>query len=255
MASGPEHGEAVADARLHLRDRGPRPLQTLPPGFEPTRIALHRVAEELLKPKRLLETGNEIALRFTPGGFGTPPWERGEASGSPGQIRVEGIELVLVEGPEQHRLGIGDLRAEARLLGLDPTGIEAGELGALDPEAAVALGDWFAFGTVVLAELVDTHPDLDPEPIRLWPEHFDVATVLGSAPAGQRANYGASPGDEDHPEPYLYVGPWEAREGPLWNATSFAGAELGYRELLAAGDQLEAGRAFFEQRLAALSES
>ena len=48
-----------------------------------------------------------------------------------------------------------------------------------------------------------------------------------SEAAGQRANYGASPGDEDHAEPYVYVGPWTAEvDGELWNATGFTGAEL-----------------------------
>lgn len=253
MAAQPEHAEAVADARAHLPAGGPRPLSPLPEAFRSARLVLHRVAEELLKPKRVLETGNEIALCFTPGGFGTPAWERGRHSGTDGQIRVDGVELVLTEAGEQHHLGIGDLRAEAALLGLDPSGIEAGPVSEIDPAAASALADWFAFGTVVLAELIGRNPDLEAEPIRLWPEHFDVATVIGSESEGRRANYGASPGDDDHPEPYLYVGPWEPREGELWNATAFSGAELGYAELLAAGDQLGAALGFFGERLADLA--
>ena len=55
---------------------------------------MHRIAEEMLKPRRELETGNEIALRYTTGGFGTPPWEHGLASGTSGQLRVEGLDLV-----------------------------------------------------------------------------------------------------------------------------------------------------------------
>ena len=35
------------------------------------------------------------------------------------------------------------------------------------------------FGTVVLADLIERNPGNDADPIRLWPEHFDVATVLG----------------------------------------------------------------------------
>ena len=31
---------------------------------------------------------------------------------------------------------------------------------------------------------------------------------------GRRAGYGVSPGDEQHPEPYLYVGPWASRPRP-----------------------------------------
>jgi hypothetical protein len=253
MVAQPEHAEAVADARAHLKARGPRPLGPLPKAFHSTRLVLHTVAEELLKPKRVLETGNEIALRFTPGGFGTPTWDRGKHSGTPGQIRIDGVELVLTEAGEQHHLGIGDLRAEAAMLGLDPTEVEAGRVNEIDPAASSALADWFAFGTVVLAELIERNPDPEAEPIRLWPEHFDVATVLGSERDGNRANYGASPGDGDHSEPYLYVGPWEAREGELWNATAFPGAELRYAELLETADQLDAALSFLDERRADLA--
>ena len=30
-------------------------------------------------------------------------------------------------------------------------------------------------------------------------------------------NLGGSPGDDAHPEPYLYVGPWQQRSGDFWN--------------------------------------
>ena len=107
---------------------------------------------------------------------------------------------------------------------------------------------------MVLAKLIERHTDLDPEPIRLWPEHFDVATVLGHEKDGARANYGASPGDEEHPEPYLYVGPWQAPpRGEIWNATAFDGAELPYAELLAAEQQVGTGVDFLAGRLEALS--
>jgi hypothetical protein len=249
----PEHADAVAAAREHLDAIGPKPLRPLPADFDSSRLSLHRVAEHLLMPKRVLETGNEIALRFTPRGFGTPPWERGQASGTDGQIRVEGTEVVLDEGGLQRRVEAGDPRAEADLIGLESAGIEAGEGLAVDPAAADALADWFAYGTVVLAALLDGHSDLDPEPIRLWPEHFDVATVLGDEAAGTRANYGASPGDDEHPEPYLYVGPWQQQPaGEIWNATAFEGAELGYAELLGHPDQLGAGLEFMRSRLRTL---
>jgi len=107
---------------------------------------------------------------------------------------------------------------------------------------------------VVLAQLIDDRSGEDPSPIRLWPEHFDVATDLGSEGSGTRATAGASPGDENHDEPYLYVGPWAKQPGgPLWNATGFAGAELGYADLLAAPDQRVAAADFFAERLDALA--
>ena len=89
-----------------------------------------------------------------------------------------------------------------------------------------------------------------PDPIRLWPEHFDVATTLGDEQAGTRTNFGGSPGDENHPEPYLYVGPWGEPPDPgdpFWNAEGFTGAELSYAELLGEADQLRAARIFLER--------
>lgn len=225
-----EHDQAVRDARAHLAAKAGPPLGPLPGGFAETRDAMHRVAEEVLRPKRELETGNEIALGFAPGGFGTPPWERGREGGTSGSIRVEGTEIVTEAGGAETR---------------EP-------IAGIDPDAAAALADWFAFGTIVLADLLDRNPGLDPAPIRLWPEHFDVATELGSEQTAQRANYGASPGDGEHAEPYFYVGPWDQSvAGELWDAASFTGAELSHRDLLGDDDQLAAALEFMERRILA----
>jgi hypothetical protein len=248
-----EHDDAVEAARAHLSSRPDpaRPLRPLPAGFAATREALHYVAEQLVKPKRELETGNEIALGFTPGGFGTPIWDRGVASGTMGRVRVEGAELVLDDEGEERRVPAGELRAGAELLGVSAPGRDAVDV---DAGAVAALADWYAFGTVVLAELIDRRSALDPAPIRLWPEHFDVATELGSEVAGTRATYGASPGDDDHPEPYLYVSTWDQGvSGEPWNATAFVGAEMPYGAIAGAGDQIVMGLEFMEARVAALS--
>ena len=124
----------------------------------------------------------------------------------------------------------------------------------MDPRAAEALGAWYALGSRVLAALIGEAPaDDDPTPARLWPEHFDLAIESGSESAGRRANYGFSPGDEHHAEPYLYVGPWRGGiAGGLWNATSFHGAELPYAELAAADDPERAALAFCRARRDAL---
>ena len=64
----------------------------------------------------------------------------------------------------------------------------------------------------------------------------------------------ASPGDEHHPEPYLYVATWSVPPaGPLWNATAFGGAELGYPELIASADRRATAHDFFRSRLEALT--
>ena len=86
------------------------------------------------------------------------------------------------------------------------------------------------------------------------PEHFDVATELGTEAAGRRANFGASPGDEGHPEPYLYVTHWaDVADDPYWNDTTFSGASLAYAAVAAASDPEGTVRAFFDAGRAALA--
>jgi hypothetical protein len=198
------------------------PLAPLPTTFAATREELHRVAEQVVAPARVAATGNEIALEAAPGGFGTPAFPDG------GRVRVDGDELVVEEADGRER--------RTRL--------------EVDPAAAQALGALYAFAWEVLAALRDEAPDgADVSELHLWPEHFDVAFEQGSDAEGRRAGYGVSPGDADHPEPYLYVGPWaEPPAGPGWTATGFRGAELRYADLIAAPDQRAAAFAFFRDR-------
>ena len=204
-------------------------LEPLPAGFAETRVALHKVAEAVVSPAR--KPDNEIALRYTRGGFGTPFFEQ---DGLDCQVRVEHGELVRQRGEEETR---------------EPLPAE------VDKAAASTLGDFYGFACSVLEQLRADEADGDPSRVQLWPEHFDIAIELGSQEAGQRANYGASPGDDDHDEPYLYVGPWSAEvSGELWNATGFKGAELRYSELLETEDQRRAALDFMRERYRALQE-
>jgi hypothetical protein len=147
-------------------------------------------------------------------------------------VRVQHGELVRQRGADEEREAID--------------GVEV--------PAAHALGDFYGFACSVLEELRAEEPDRDPSLVQLWPEHFDLAFELGSEAEGRRANYGASPGDEHHPEPYLYVGPWDPGKarGEGWNGTGFPGAELTYAELLEADDQRRAALSFMTDRLRAL---
>jgi hypothetical protein len=217
-------------------------VKPLPPTFATTVSALHRVAEEIVAPAR--KPDNEIALIATPGGFGTPEFEH---AGRRRQVRVEGAELV----HDGRRTALTTLEDARQFLGeLVPGEPLSTEPLEIDPVAAARLGDWYAFGAAILAELSDA----TASPAWLWPEHFDLAIELGDEAAGQRANYGFSPGDDDHAEPYAYVGPWTAEvSGELWNATGFRGAELRYTDLLAAADQHAAALKFFTTRRDALA--
>lgn len=203
------------------RRLGPPPAELVE-----TREALHRVAEDVMKPARENATG-KIALRWVRGGFGTPFF------GEDTQVRVEGSELVW-DSP-------GGIRRET----LD-----------VDAVASRFLGEWYGFTASVLEELrAQAAPELEPSRVQLWPEHFDLAFELGSESAGTRAGCGGSPGDEKHPEPYLYVVPWdpERASGPAWDAEGYAGAELSYAQLLEAEDQRAAALDFFREHLRALA--
>jgi len=228
-------------------------LDPLPTGFAATVASLHRLAEEVVAPARKPE--NEIALRATPGGFGTPPFE---FAGQERQVRAEGAELVYRVGDEEQRARITSIASAGALVAdLLPESAKLDEERlALDARAAVVLGAWYELGAAVLSGLIgEANPEDDASEINLWPEHFDLAIELGPEADDARANYGFSPGDADHPEPYLYVGPWTAEvEGELWNGHGFRGAELGYAELAAADDPKRAAIDFCRARRQALKE-
>jgi hypothetical protein len=204
-------------------------LEPLPAAFAETRVALRKVAEAVVAPARKPE--NEISLRYTRGGFGTPFFEQ---DGLDCQVRIEDGQLVRQRGRDETN--------EA----LPPE---------VDAPSAKALGDFYGFACSVLEQLRADEADGDPSLVRIWPEHFDIAVELGDEARGKRANLGASPGDDGHEEPYLYIGPWTAEvSGELWNATRFNGAELSYSELLAADDQRRAALDFMRERYRALQE-
>jgi hypothetical protein len=216
-------------------------LSPLPTTFAATVAALHRVAEEIVAPAR--KPDNEIALYPTPGGFGTPVFDH---DGARRQVRVEGSKLVYEVDQARRSAPLTTLDA-ARALVADhvPGGPLSDEPLAVDPTAAERLAAWYALGADVLAAFADE----TASEARLWPEHFDLAIEMGEA----RANYGFSPGDEHHDEPYAYVGPWTAEvSGELWNARGFRGAELTYAELLGAPDPRAAALEFFTTRKDAL---
>jgi hypothetical protein len=225
-------------------------LPVLPPDFGPTRLALHRVAEDVVSPARVAATGNEIALEPTPGGFGTPPLPGG------GRVRVDVDELVVDERDgSARREALTTTAAARRFTGLDASGGDEESL-RIGSDSARVLAAFYAFSDEILRTLrAEARAEDEPSPIHLWPEHFDIAFEQGSEDEGRRATYGASPGDENHAEPYFYVATWsEPPRGPGWTAKGFRGAELGYAALRETADPRAQGLAFFRGRRAALLE-
>ena len=166
-----------------------------------TRRSLHGVAELVIAGPQYAASGT-IRLRVTPGGFG----------GAVSDVRVEGADLVWSGG----RVPLaGTCRELADALGVtatkpdsyrDGSGVDPDEGLVLDPGALALLLGWFERGDAALGAFAPGAERV------LWPEHFDVGYAL------DEVNYGVSPGDDGHPQPYAYVGPWQPREGAFWNA-------------------------------------
>jgi hypothetical protein len=226
-----------------------------------TRLELQRIATHLLARARFEATGR-FGLRVTWDGIATP------AFGPDGDVlRIAGGLLV----HESQRSG----SAATRAIALD--GHSLGELAAwagldlattftagaatppvgdtgmpltLDPDACDVVLSWYRVGARAVDGLL---PDLvEPSVLQLWPEHFDLG--IDAATRHGRVNLGTSPGDDAHPSPYLYVGPWEPdRPGDpdYWNA-SF-GAVLDAAELAQAVEPVVGALAFFRRGIEQLS--
>lgn len=193
-----------------------------------------------------------MGLQAAPGGFGTPEFD--------GRIaRVEGATLVYEQPDQIASQTITTIRAAAEFVGIDYQAEWYDDfhdpLDPLDPDsplnvddtAARALGQWFNFGFDLLDSLRGQAEAGDEAgAVQLWPEHFDSATDLGSEETAKRASYGASPGDNSHGEPYLYVAAWGEidRSNPYWNDESFNGASLGYSALSSTEDPVAAALEF-----------
>ena len=226
-----------------------RPLPSLPPRWIKTRESLRRLACYVLAPARKAANG-KIGLRFTHGGFGTPFFGP-KGSNTDEQLRVVGAQLVRQQGGDVSAEDITTLEAVAAFAGAslsaDPgVGSDLPGLGdpaaplPVDEAASRALGEWFGFAASVLeqlrAELAAAGETSSR--VQLWPEHFDLGLNI------EGVNFGCSPGDAGHPEPYLYVSPWDRTglSGDYWNAPF--GAVLPYADLLATRDERLAALTF-----------
>lgn len=253
------HRDVAGFARSHWLGDLAR-LDELPAAYTGTRTSMHQLAFFVVAPKRYEATG-KLGLRYTYRGFGTPFFGRDE------QVRVEGGRIVVQVGEEVRSLAPRSVSEAARFIDLDyrevwfqgfhdPLApIDPGAALEIDEAAASVVADWFGFATHVLERARRAPGAVDVSRVQLWPEHFDPAFEMGDAERGERASYGASPGDEAIPEPYLYVAAWGDidRSEPYWNAESFNGAFLPYSDLLAADDQVATALSFIRTGHGALT--
>jgi hypothetical protein len=114
------------------------------------------------------------------------------------------------------------------------------------PDASYAeLGRWFANGDGMLRAAAQGFAGAAP--VRVWPHHFDVGSVLplgsGRGEDAPSLGIGLSPGDDGVAEPYFYITTWPARDalpelpaGGHWHREGWTGAVLTGTEVVAAGD-------------------
>jgi hypothetical protein len=220
--------------------------------FSSTRDSLHMLAEHVLSAARYRAVGR-IGLEVAPGGFATPPF-----GDDAKVIAVDGLDVVTRQAGREKRAPISTLRAAGELVGIEPgapaavyppaTPRDLDGLLAVDPEVAARLADWYALGDAALRRFSLEIANDAPSGITLWPEHLDVAMRAAEV------NYGASPGDEHLPDPYVYVGPAEVPAGAgaatrFWNQPF--GAARSWHEIRTVDDAVH----FFHEGRAAIGRS
>lgn len=248
LGEHPDDAAWVADRWLG----GDRSLGSPPDSLVETRLALHRLAAYVIAPVRHEATG-KFGLRWTLGGFGTPFF------GDNRQIRVEGTTLVDQRAGQVRSATITSLRAAADFLDAEIDTDTAAEhdspdVGdvdddlAVDAQAAAFLGNWYGMAFAALEQVRADPKSVEPSRPQLWPGHFDPAIEIGDE--DHRASYGASPGDDAIPRPYLYVSVWYPDrtdidvDDSVWNASSFTGAVLELADF-EPGDPVDVAATFF----------
>jgi hypothetical protein len=101
------------------------------------------------------------------------------------------------------------------------------------------VAQWFVNAEAVLHAIDDPRRS----PIRLWPHHFDLASLIALDGEGARSiGVGLSPGDAEVPRPYIYVSPWprpertelpELAAGGRWHREGWFGALLDAKTIVA----------------------
>lgn len=127
------------------------------------------------------------------------------------------------------------------------------------------LGAWFAEAFASIGEIMAAEPDAAP--VRCWPHHFDVASLLAldtDAKDARSIGVGFSPGDGSYDQPYFYVTPWpypepgdlpslDERGGARWHTEGWVGVVLTAEHIISvpADDQRRTIRKALAQGVAA----
>lgn len=128
------------------------------------------------------------------------------------------------------------------------------------------LSAWYHNAKLAISRAVDDHDGASP--IRCWPHHFDIASLVTLDPEAdpelaRSIGVGLSPGDAGTDQPYFYVTPWpytsaetlpELASGGSWHNLGWIGALLKADRILdhtSASAQMEAVEAFLTSAVTA----
>ncbi len=150
------------------------------------------------------------------------------------------------------------LMEHAGMRNLDPDALDAALPYMLPDRAtggtyrvdAAPLGElttWFSNADAALGAARDRMiaQGIEAPPVRCWPHHFDLDTLVTVAP-GRTTGVGFEPGDDHFDEPYFYVSVYPAPEiaslpalPPIghWHAKNFTAAVAPAQRILVAVDQ------------------
>jgi hypothetical protein len=221
-----------------------------PTGLVAARIQLHWAAQlaaavgNRLLPARPDDSHSSLEWLRDGGVLAGEPTPTGPRLRS--ALRVADLTLLLLDGSGEELDGwaldgrtltaaVGWLNdAVARALGNPPANpLTLRRYDGMPDHAVAASGGVFDVGADALAELARWYANADRtlraiassrsdgSPVRCWPHHFDIATLLtleGSGEEARTIGVGMSPGDGSYAEPYWYVNAWPFPEGAALDA-------------------------------------
>jgi hypothetical protein len=129
-------------------------------------------------------------------------------------------------------------------------------------DALAELAAWFSNANASLERIKQAYEakKLEASPVRCWPHHFDLATLIsletGGGEQARSVNAGLSPGDEHYGEPYFYVSPYpypdRAKLPPLpkighWHTEGFTAAVAPASRIIAAKNRQGETETFLEE--------
>jgi hypothetical protein len=257
-----------------------RPIRTFDRArFAAARLQAHHATQWLARtarayvPARPDDSHTSLGWDDAFGGFVSHPLPDGARLG----LRFANLTLALIDGgtaspqdmfPLDGRLdpdACAWLMGHAGMRNLDPGALDAplpymlperenGGTYTLDAEALGLLATWFSNADAALSAVRDeiVARGLAAPPVRCWPHHFDLDTLVTVAP-GRTTGVGFEPGDDSYDQPYFYVSIYPAPDlGRLpalppighWHTRNFTAAVATAQRIVAAEDQGAAVGAF-----------